>query len=1091
MEQVLLSSPGGHSDWELEQNMGDILKESPESGLDFIQGEKELVSLKFGEMLQDNALNLEDFFRHSRYPSVDQILSWDKGPDCPVLQWERHSKQDPDINHAGQVALISFHDKSTVFSSDTPSLQSEISSLNCEKGLPLNTALQSQVDISLHSGINLLDINTELSFISQDEGFTFSSHEETLLSETTDKCSFQEPVMDLLGMSNKIQGSPSSPSHPLTSVLESFQDSPVHTRAMEPTSHEQNQTSFLSLLDPALHHTGQVDSSPVEQEAPKPVDLGQDGFLPPHQEDWAQGGSNRKAGLQPQALETAVSSETQSAELSSGQELLYCDQMHDQQDCGENVLQGLAHCEPGLDQNLLSQEKVHGNVDFNQNLSLDQLHDEQGLCPDAVHGKTVLDQRLSQNILLESTVLDQNSVLDVMREKEVLDPDLSQDVVHCDQPILDQYLLDVSEQESSPSLLQTNVRSLECVSALPGQLLAEGALTAGGSLAVGEEAVELSPLRAVFDVLDQDQDGFVRMEEFVQFATVYGAEQVKDLTRFLDPGGLGVISFDDFYRGITAISNEGSDSQLYEMGFSPGAEAVGCPEEYDDYAAYEQNEVTDSAYLGSESNYSECETFTDEDTGTLVHQEMHEEVETDSAIDAALSYTEEGANGPHQHHLSLGSELNNHSLVTVISGEEEHFEDFGEGHDSELLPDTSTMGPDADTSLTSQLEGSMLLSPSASSFPASLQSFLREEVLDFFCSQCHKQINRLEDLAARLNYLEMNSSSKRLSSSKVARHLHQTSTLTLDSMEDLSRDIMELAETDMTDKVMFLEKRVAELEKDSAANVEQHTRLRQENLQLVHRANALEEQLKEQESRSEEALLTEIRRQKEVLCKVERERSIEIENLQARLQQLDEENSELRSCVPCLRANIERLEEERRKLQDQVEDVTLRLNEELESQGKMADRLAHERHKNQKEKESTQVLIEDLRKQLEFLQLYKLEAEARCGHSASAGLQEYNSRTREAELEQEVRRLKQDNCMLKEQNDELNGQIINLSIQGAKNLFSASFSESLAAEINSVSRDELMEAIHKQEDINLRLQEYIDRIIVAIMESNPSILEVK
>lgn len=30
-----------------------------------------------------------------------------------------------------------------------------------------------------------------------------------------------------------------------------------------------------------------------------------------------------------------------------------------------------------------------------------------------------------------------------------------------------------------------------------------------------------------------------------------------------------------------------------------------------------------------------------------------------------------------------------------------------------------------------------------------------------------------------------------------------------------------------------------------------------------------------------------------------------------RLQLLDEENSELRSCVPCLRANIERLEEVR------------------------------------------------------------------------------------------------------------------------------------------------------------------------------------
>nr|XP_009940204.1 PREDICTED: rab11 family-interacting protein 3 [Opisthocomus hoazin] len=563
--------------------------------------------------------------------------------------------------------------------------------------------------------------------------------------------------------------------------------------------------------------------------------------------------------------------------------------------------------------------------------------------------------------------------------------------------------------------------------------------------------------------------------------------QVKDLTKYLDPSGLGVISFEDFHRGIRAIKNGDPDSQLYDMGYTPEEEAPACPDEFDDFVTFEANEVTDSAYMGSESTYSECETFTDEDTSTLVHHEMHDEVETDSAIDSTVhsEFTdpiEEPEHGSHPHDLPLGSDLG-HSIVTVISGEE-HFEDYGEGNEADLFSDSLCNGE-------SSFNSSSFLSPSTNPLAAKLHSIIADEAFEFYCSQCHKQINRLEDLSARLNDLEMNSPNKRLSSKKVARQLHQTSTLSVGVMEGSYRDMLECTEEDITDKVRAALKRGGELEKDTAANGEQHSRLKQENLQLVHRANALEEQLKEQELRADQTLLEEIKKQRELLSKMEREKSIEIENLQARLQQLDDENSELRSCVPCLKANIERLEEEKQKLLDEIEDLTVQLTEEQEKKRKMGDKLSQERHQFQKEKESTQELIEDLRKQLEHLQLFKLEAEQRRGRSSSMGLQEQKSRTRETELEQEIKQLKQDNRNLKEQNDELNGQIINLSIQGAKNLFSASFSESLAAEISSVSRDELMEAIQKQEEINFRLQDYIDRIIVAIMETNPSILEVK
>lgn len=114
---------------------------------------------------------------------------------------------------------------------------------------------------------------------------------------------------------------------------------------------------------------------------------------------------------------------------------------------------------------------------------------------------------------------------------------------------------------------------------------------------------------------------------------------------------------------------------------------------------------------------------------------------------------------------------------------------------------------------------------------------------------------------------------------------------------------------------------------------------------------------------------------------------------------------------------------------DKLEDTSLRLKDEMDLYRKIMDKLWHNRHEFQKEKENMQEvsrsrwqthhmkniasnlsfslqLIDDLRRELEYLQCFKLEME----HPGKGkGLSEYNARTREMEMEHEVKRLKQVN----------------------------------------------------------------------------------
>uniref|UniRef100_A0A8C2GYN1 RAB11 family interacting protein 4 (class II) a n=1 Tax=Cyprinus carpio TaxID=7962 RepID=A0A8C2GYN1_CYPCA len=549
--------------------------------------------------------------------------------------------------------------------------------------------------------------------------------------------------------------------------------------------------------------------------------------------------------------------------------------------------------------------------------------------------------------------------------------------------------------------------------------------------------VFLKKLKEVFDVCDEDADGYIRVEHFVDLGLQFGQG---------DEHGEG----------------------------SLGPPIIVCTRPYPECQLYSDEE----AMGGRDMQEADMDSAGDSGAGS------------ESSEGGRHDEKEEGLGGLFLRGNNCGQMVSS-AAASVISVEEQ-FEDYGEGEDVDFTP--SSPIPDDDTRTNGFSDLGSSLPSSAGQTPQKIRHLYNSELLDVYCSQCCKKVNLLNDLEARLKNLKANSPNRKISSTAFGRQLfhHSNFSSSQGSTEDLFRDSIDSCDIDITEKVSYLEKKITELENDSLANGDLKSKLKQENTQLVHRVHELEEQIKDQETRAEQGLEEELKRHREAYSKMERDKSTEIEMLSNRVQQLEEENAEMKVNVCRLKSQTEKLDQEKQRMTDKLEDTSLRLKDEMDLYRKMMDKLWQNRHEFQKEREAMQELIEDLRRELEHLQLFKLETEKPGRGRSAAGLSEYNAKTREIELEHEVKRLKQENHKLRDQNDDLNGQILSLSLYEAKNLFAChTKAQSLAAEIDNASRDELVEALKEQEEINFRLRQYMDKIILAILDHNPSILEIK
>ncbi|XP_078736786.1 rab11 family-interacting protein 4A-like [Lampetra fluviatilis] len=193
----------------------------------------------------------------------------------------------------------------------------------------------------------------------------------------------------------------------------------------------------------------------------------------------------------------------------------------------------------------------------------------------------------------------------------------------------------------------------------------------------------------------------------------------------------------------------------------------------------------------------------------------------------------------------------------------------------------------------------------------------------------------------------------------VCRHLLSCSVVssTTDSTEDLYlADPIDLPEIGFGEKVNLLEKKLLELQLETVTHGDQQTRLKQHNLQLVHRVHALEEAVRDGEERADERLELEERRCRERTVRAHREADLQVDCVASRVLEAEEENERMKVTIPRLRSQIERLEEETTRLQEKLRELLSRLQEEGRLGQQLAARVRHGRSQFLRDTEETQAV---------------------------------------------------------------------------------------------------------------------------------------
>lgn len=280
----------------------------------------------------------------------------------------------------------------------------------------------------------------------------------------------------------------------------------------------------------------------------------------------------------------------------------------------------------------------------------------------------------------------------------------------------------------------------------------------------------------------------------------------------------------------------------------------------------------------------------------------------------------------------------------------------------------------------------------------------------------------------------------------------------------------------LSDQLQELSCRLEELEDDQKDSEGFRVRLKKENMQLKSRLEEYEDTLRVVEHSSERALNDSQERLRTALTKVRRESETQILDFRAQLQVATERITLMESTEISLKAQLFLTEEEKLIIEKEAVEQEERRNTLQDVLLKIRELLRMEREKWELERGTLDLAIHD-----RDLHMQQLERDCEELHA------EHNRVSITAcDMDREINRLKKKLEQSERRNEELQSRFLQ---EGKKLVAASSAPPSLAMEIDSVSKDEIAKALRSSEEMNARLNRYIEGLLSTIIEKHPELLE--